>query len=334
MRDTLRQMNAVREMRLLLWVLWIGLGVTATPVWAEDTVKGWLERISTAPERVDYIGSFIYQQGTMMETMRVVHSVRDGRLRERLYSLSGSAREIVRDEQQVWCYIPEQKVGVHEIREASESSFPNFNLAAYEKLMKSYQIELGKTGRIAGREARQLTITPMDRYRYGYRLWADTATGLVLHAELLTPEGELIEKYMFVDIAINVPINDEALKPVTPQDQLTWVSNQELQPPVSEEMAEVKIADLPEGFALAQTIRRISPMRRLPMEHRVFTDGLASISVFVEDYGEAKKQKIVSGASSMGAVHAYGRMVGDYQVTVVGEVPAETVAMIGRSVEN
>ena len=62
-----------------------------------------------------------------------------------------------------------------------------------------------------------------------------------------------------------------------------------------------------------------------PVEHMVFTDGLATVSAFMAPQGAPRKLK---GLSRMGAVTVYARMVDDFHVTVVGEVPEATVEQI------
>jgi len=68
------------------------------------------------------------------------------------------------------------------------------------------------------------------------------------------------------------------------------------------------------------------------VEHLVYSDGLAAVSVFIEktDRPAGVGSK---GPSRMGAIHAYSKVMDGEQVTVVGEVPESTVAMIGESVK-
>ena len=88
---------------------------------------------------------------------------------------------------------------------------------------------------------------------------------------------------------------------------------------------------MPKGFRLSAYIARQAVMRKRPVEHLVYTDGLAAVSVFVERLGEGDKSFML-GPSRMGAVNALGSRVDGYQVMTVGEVPAETIALIGGSV--
>jgi sigma-E factor negative regulatory protein RseB len=194
-------------------------------------------------------------------------------------------------------------------------------------------MSVGGTSRIADREARLVSIMPRDRFRYGYDLWADEQSGLLLRADLLSPEGDRIEQYMFVEIDIGANVSDAQLTAVTPKEELSWYGVSEKQKDDKNEVMEWTVADLPGGFNLATSIKRVSPMRGMPVEHHVYTDGLASVSIFIEEPGSSKGP-MIEGASSMGAVSAFGRNVDGHQITVVGEVPEATVRMIGMSVRH
>jgi sigma-E factor negative regulatory protein RseB len=188
---------------------------------------------------------------------------------------------------------------------------------------------LGKRERIAGRPAQQLGIQPRDRYRYGYRLWADVDTGLLLKADLMGDKGTPLEQFMFTHIRVgSVPA--AALEPENPGKGMVWYreSGGTARPEPASSWA---AARLPGGFRLTRQVWRMVAMRQKKVEHLVYSDGLATVSVFVEPLGPDAKSGI-EGPSQMGAVHAYVTRADGHQVTAVGEVPAETVAQIARSV--
>ena len=60
------------------------------------------------------------------------------------------------------------------------------------------------------------------------------------------------------------------------------------------------------------------------VDHFLVTDHLASVSVFVEAEGQGG----LLGETHIGAVHAVGGRIAGHQVTVVGQVPAETVSSV------
>ena len=304
--------------------------VTATASHADD-INDWLMKLDQASGHLSYEGTFVYVHGANVEAMRVFHHASGNAVRERIYSLNGAAREIVRDMEQVWCYLPEKKIGVHQYRHRTEKSFPNILPQRLGELRTNYQIELGRTDRIADRVARQILIKPNDDYRYGFDLWVDVDTGLLLKATLLDTDAMPIEQYMFTDIRIGKPIALSELEPVTAKGNLKWFKDDKPGADLEAAKSEWHVKQVPTGFMLSNTRKRMSPTRNRMVEHHVYSDGLAAVSVFIEKNPDGVAGP-VSGVNRMGAVHAFGATIEDYQVTVVGEVPAKTVDLIGMSV--
>jgi len=299
-----------------------------------DSVDKWLMRINDAAS-LNYQGVFIYAYGSMLETMRVVHQVDGGVTKERIFSLNGAPREIIRDAEQVWCYVPEQQIGVQEYRKVPKQSFPDMLPLGLDRLGDNYALSLGREGRIADRPAQQILISPLDEYRYGYVLWADQETGLLLKAALVSSDNKPIEQYMFTMVNIGDPIDVADLSPHTARENLKWFSAEgDVQGPryAALEKPGWEIRNIPEGFMISQQLKRMSPIRNSMMEHYVYTDGLAAVSVFIEMTDNDNAWTEMDGANRIGAVHAFGRTQDGYHITVVGEVPSQTVDMIGMSV--
>ena len=299
-----------------------------------DSVDKWLMKINDAALNLNYHGIFVYAYDSRLESMRVIHQVNNGVVRERIYSLNDAPREIIRDAGQVWCYVPEKNIGVHEFRETSKQSFPNILPQRFNRLGDNYELTLGRVGRIADRTTQQILILPLDNYRYGYALWSDTETGLLLKATLVDNQGKPIEQYMFTQVEIGTTIPDSALLPLTSKEKLKWfgVENVGSGPRYAVvDNPSWKVGSVPEGFKVSRQIKRMSPIRGQMMEHYVYSDGLAAVSVFIEMIGDTRHPQI-NGISRMGAVHAFGHAQDGYHITVVGEVPSATVDMIGMSV--
>jgi sigma-E factor negative regulatory protein RseB len=316
-------MSQVRPILLAAAVL------LAPPAFAGDRAHDWLIRISNAARGLNYDGVFVYQHDHQLEALRVVHRNEDGRSRERLVSLNGAPREILRDDRTVHCYLPDENSVVVEHRRADTKSFPTLLPERLAVLDENYVIELGRTARVAGRRAQQVIIRPRDTLRYGYHLWADVDTGLLLKADLLDTKGETIEQFMFTQIAIgNVP--ETALKPENTGTDLRWHRVSDDTETGSGTVSAWTVANPPKGFRLTMQMARKEPVRNVPVEHLVLSDGLATVSVFIEKAGSSSAMAM-QGASHMGAVNAFGRRLGEHQVTVVGEVPQATVALIGNA---
>lgn len=317
----------------------IGLVVVLTPAGLlaaegtspdSDQATEWLMKINKAAEEISFSGSFVYIHDNRVEAMEVARRVSDEAMQERLYALSGEAREIIRDMDRVWCYIPDKNVGVHDYRQITESGFPNMLPRDLPSLMQHYRFETGATARIANRMAQQIRILPVDQFRYGYHLWADTRTGLLLRSDLIGSKQDIVEQYLFVQIEIGQDIMDSELAPVTRKDKLVWYGMDQPQRSTEVGKSQWQINNPPAGFSLTRHIQRMTPMEGQEEEHFVFTDGLSTVSIFIKRAGEG--QSSMEGLSRMGAIHAYRTTVEDHRITVMGEVPAATVEYMAQNI--
>lgn len=297
------------------------------PVYAANEAYDWLMRIKQAARTTNYEGVFVYQNGPRLETMRIYHRASNGVVEERLVSLTGPAREVVRTGKEVRCYLPDQKSVVVEFRPLDRDSFPAIIPDRPSDLEENYVIELGKPMRVADRPAQRLLIRPRDDFRYGYQLWADIETGVLLKAEVLDDESEVLEQFMFTQINVGGEIPDSALAPQTPNEGMVWYRDVELSTPPEQSWRATR---LPKGFQLSSTVIRKLPKRNRLVEQLVYSDGLAAVSVFVEKL-EGRRGRVVPQPPSRGALNVVGRPMNAYNVIVVGEVPTKTVTMISNS---
>lgn len=309
-------------------ILLVLLPFTALPAHAHfgENPGTWLQQMETALETIDYRGTFVYIHGDQAETMLVFHRVGPDGTRERLVSLNGSAREVLRNDDEVKCILPDDKVVFVEKRNEGGTLAQGIPLNVVRN-SEHYAFELLGTGRIAGRSAQRVAIKPRDEFRYGYQLWLDEETALPLRSELINDAGEPIEKMMFTEIEIGVDIGDDQLSSSLSGDDFTWHVGGGEEKTASGKNAPVKFETLPPGFEIvsAQTHEDSDQ----PSWHLVISDGLASVSVFTEPTEEGKPS--LDGASRLGAVNAFGVRLDAHQITVVGEVPEATVSAIGEA---
>ena len=300
---------------------------------ASDEAYEWLEKMNQAARSLTYQGSFIYQHGSRMESMRILHRVQGGMVRERVVSLNGAVREVIRSGDEIRCYLPDENSVVVERRKADSRSFPSLLPQSVKELGANYQVVLGVAQRIAGRSAQEVSVMPRDDYRYGYQLWVDRKTGLLLKASLLDADGRAIEQFMFTHVEIGGSIPEAELEPHNHGKDYVWHREErEVAQPATGD-AEWTVRELPPGFSLSMRSIRRAPARPVAVEHLVYSDGLAVVSVFIEKQDEDSKPAAAASESTrMGAVHARGRIVGMHHVTVVGEVPEITVDLISNSV--
>ena len=312
--------------RRALFVLVVGF----FPVHVFADAFDWLMKISKAAADVNFAGTLVYASNGEIKVMEVARRIQDGVTQERIYSLNGEPREIIRDKDKVWCYIPDQNMVVHDYRQVTKSGFPRILPDNLDQLRKNYGFEEGEEERIADRMAITIKVTPDDAWRYGYILWADQQSGLLLRSDLISQDDEVIERYLFANIEINGFISDARLAPVNSAEKLQLFGNPEPMPE-SFESSDWSVTELPEGYQLNNHVRRMSPMGEGEIEHFVYSDGLSSLSVFIRE--TSQDQGEMPGLSRMGAVHAYRTRIGHHLVTVMGEVPAETVKAVARGVQ-
>ncbi|MFL6647356.1 MAG: MucB/RseB C-terminal domain-containing protein [Sulfurifustaceae bacterium] len=300
------------------------------PAQAANEAQDWLLRVHQSAQRLSYEGTFVYQHGTRLETMRVIHRAKKGVVTERLISLTGPAREVIRTDDEVRCYLPDQKSVVVEHRPLDHPGFVAIIPERLNDLAENYAIELGHTARIAGRAAQQLVLRGRDDYRYGYRIWADRETGLLLRADVVDEAGKRLEQFMFTQISIGGHIPDAALAPQSGSgDDMVWYRDSEIPPGAP--TRSWRAANIPKGFKLARTVVRRLPKSDRVVEQLVYSDSLAAVSIFIERMDDHVPPSMMEGPANMGALHALGKTLDGHHVTVVGDVPAKTIAMFGSS---
>ncbi|MCU7904687.1 MAG: MucB/RseB C-terminal domain-containing protein [Candidatus Thiodiazotropha sp. (ex Epidulcina cf. delphinae)] len=283
--------------------------------------RDWLEKMMEAVQKLSYQGTFIYLHDNQLESMKIVHAVEGDRVRESLMSLNGAPREVIRDEESVTCVLPES----HEVSVDKRSPGKKFlHLLPQDlaRLEDHYGFQnTGKT-RIADRQTHVVVILPKDRLRYGYRFFLDNDSGLPLKTDLLNERGKPIEQTMFTDLQIGVAEISELHHR---ESLFTYKlkNHAEKAMEMSRELSgKWDFLRLPNGFRLSMQHQLHDPAGKAPIEQYVFSDGLGSLSVFVE---AETREEAFRGVSRLGAINAWGGQVHGYQVTAVGEVPAVTI---------
>ncbi len=282
----------------------------------------WLHIVQQAARRLDYAGTIVFTQGSEVRTSRIVH-VFDGRIsHERLQPMDGRPREFIRRADEVKCLIPESRRVVVE-RRARPESFPGLASTSIADLLKNYSVKLAGRERVGGFDCQVLHIEPKQPDRYGYRLWVDRDSGLLLRVQTVDAGGNVLEQMAFADVRIG-GVDREQLKPSWSTEG--WRVDEASHRPVDPREQGWKLAP-PAGFKPLYSVRR--PSGAGSMLQTVYSDGLASLSVFIEPAAAAGDEPLPSA----GSTHAYARRVGDALVTVVGEVPAETVRAVANAAE-
>ena len=337
--------GAARRANWLIPCAVVGALLSALPQRSQgaDDPRDWLQKMNLALATRNYDGTFFHLSEGRVETMRIVHRVRAGRVTERLQSLDGSGREFVRNNDELTCYLPDQHTVLVEPRPDNGpflGSLPQFGADVNE----FYRIESLPPGRILGRAARVIAVNPKDQFRFGYRLWLDEKTAMPLKTQLCDSRGQVIEQIFFarLDMPDNIP--DSELAPAVRTDGMRWVRQGPSHDGASADLSAYRASELPPGFRLtvagAQTIGEATA----PASHLVYSDGLATVSVFVEappanaagadSNKPAPGDPPMQGLARVGSGYAFSTVVQGHQVTAVGEVPAQTVEFIAHSVKS
>lgn len=315
------------------------LGIVANAC-AEERQAGldWLKTVVFAGHQTDYTGVFVYQYGNRVETSRITHLAEADGEYERIESLDGPKREIVRHHGQVWSYLNHKMLQVNSHK--GRGRFPALLPEQLAALSENYQPKQLGTERVAGYETQVILFQPKDRLRYTHKIWVHTGSGLLLKAAVLGDKSQLVEQYAFTQLQLGGKIDDSWIKKTessgTKQKILADTRSLNLS-----ELSDAGLCDfhpnsgwvadaLPQGFKKTMELLRPMHGKHAPVTQMVFSDGLSAISIFIEP--DDQDEDDVEGLSSRGAMNMYHKVMDQHLITVVGEVPPSTVMRVHNSV--
>lgn len=322
-------------------------GAAAWPARAQGTdalveareARAWIERIHTAAGQKNFQGTFVVSAGGSVTSSRIVHYC-DGRNQfERIDSLDGQRRQVLRHNDVVQTLWPANRVAVIETRSAM-GEFPSLLPSSAERIVRHYDARPLGRDRVAGHEANVLLLKPKDHFRFAYRLWAEKDSGLLLRAEVLGAQGEVIEASAFSDLQIGVKSQPELV--LGPMKRL---DGYRVQRPAFESIDldregwQVKV--LPPGFKHVSSVRRSmgpsapqyqgdAPAMPAVLQ-AIYSDGLTHVSVFIEPFNAGVHRHELLMA--MGATQTLARKQGDWWLTVIGDVPVVTLRAFASAME-
>ena len=308
---------------------WLALIICSTVI-AEENVGQWLERMRQAVQQQNYRGVFVYSHDNIMETMEVYHRGGINGGVERLISLDGTPREIIRSGESVTCILPDRS-SIRIDRSKLHRSPLSVAELKQDIPLDTYQMEVARAGRIAGHETQLISVLPRDEFRYGYRVWVHAVSALPLKTEIVGPNGVVLESVLFTSLNIVEHLPDELLEPSLKGERLTWLEspNNVGELTKSSSIPPWQIDSLPAKFWLKSKRVQLIPGRPKAAEHHLFTDGLAVVSVYVEPTNGMPPHL---GAAQMGAINFFGAILEGLQITVLGDVPPITVRQFANAV--
>lgn len=313
------------------WMVVLGLlpGVAAADEGSREALA-MLEKMAEASSKVNYSGTFMFQHGGQSETSRIAHFVNPaGGVLERLETLDGPAREVIRTNDQVTCYLPNSKVVLVDPRGSRQ--FP-VRVEQIQEIVQHYRVVKGDMDRVAGHECQWVALLPKDALRYSRRFCAEVNTGLPLRARTSNEKKETLESFAFSTLNLGGSFRRELVqsKYATVSTKQNWrVDRTALTANDSGDSGWV-VHNQPAGFRKLMELRRSMAGKKGTVSHLVFSDGLAAVSIFIEPNVTQQKKQMLR---HQGAVHIFSRVVPGYTVTVLGETPAETVMQFARSLE-
>lgn len=305
---------------------------TAGPAIASDPKTdplAWLQRAATAARITTYSGTFVHTSGERTSTMRVTHVVVGGEEHERIEPLDGPPHEIVRRNDEMYCYLPDAKT-VRLDKRVTARFFPSIFRAPPEAIAQNYNLKLGKVERLVGHECQWIRLDPRDALRFAQRLCAELSTGLLVRAKTLNEKHQVIEQFTFTELKLGPHVARSEVKSAFAEKTRQWATDSKPREEAKGADTGWSVANPPAGYRQVSEMRRTLPGRTQPVSQIVLTDGLASMSVFVEPVsGPARAE----ATSEDGTTSYYVRPAGDHVITVLGEVPVAALQQAGRGVQ-
>ncbi len=321
-------------MRALLLAVAVLVGMPgvaqAADVAQQTDALNWLNKAAAAAHQLNYSGTYIHQHGAHIETSKITHIKDESGEHEKLEALDGTPREVIRNNEEVLCFKPDNSASVVMEKRKIEKSFPALLPRQLDGIAENYRARSAELDRAAGRDCKVIVLDPKDQYRYQHKLWIDLATGLLLKAGMLNEKNEVIRQFAFTQVEIGGQIDKESLKPKIAGKKVLVPSEPAAATELQQSDLSWAVKPLPPGFTQVTVLKRMLPGKDIPVKHLVFSDGLATVSVFIEPVTAMGKP--MQSVARQGAIHVYTRTVADHRITVLGEVPAITVMQIANSV--
>lgn len=313
-----------------LWLGVCGLLLAANACAAEVQSRlDWLKTVAFASHQTDYSGVFVYQYGSHVETSRIAHVTEKDSEYEKLESMDGPKREIIRHHGQVWIFSNHKMVQVDS--QQGKIRFPSLLPDQLSALNENYQVKDAGTGRVAGYNTQIILFQPKDTLRYSHKIWIHTDSGLLLKSEVLNDKNQVVEQYTFTQLQLGSGVDRSW---IASSNAMGATLKDEVKPslnPTGKSVNSGWVVDaLPSGFKKTMEVLRPMHGKHAPVLQMVFADGLSAISVFIEPADSDEDDN--EGLSSRGAVNLYHKVVNNTLLNVVGEVPSLTVMQVLDSV--
>ena len=314
----------------------VGAAAPSTPAYApmgvDRDLTEWLQRTHEASKRRKYQGTFVVSSALGMSTAKIWHVCDGQQQMERVDALTGPPRTTIRHNQNVITFMPESRLAKTEQRD-SLGMFPNMQPQSFSTIADYYTAKSLGPERVAGVDTEILHLSPRDNLRYGYRVWSERKSGLVVKVQTLDETARVIEQAAFSELQLDAPVRMDALAAMMRNTQGYKIERDEL----------VKTTAAAEGWSLRSPIPGFKPngCHKRPPDAAtnaaasmqwVFTDGLASVSLFVENFDA--KRHTAEGNMNMGATNTLARKLDSQSwLIAMGEVPVATLRAFASALQ-
>jgi sigma-E factor negative regulatory protein RseB len=296
---------------------------------AERSISDWLMRMHQASRVRSYIGTFVVSSNAgSLASARIWHACDGDSQVERVESLTGAPRSTFRRNEEVVTFLPERHV-VRTERQEPLATFPNLLQATDSSIPEFYAARQVGADRVAGFDADVVQLEPKDNLRFGYRIWSEKRSGLVIKLQTLDADGRVLEQTAFSELALDAPVSMEKI-------------NRMMAAPAGWRVEKVdapKTSAATEGWQLRASVAGFKPVScyRRPgsapdgMVQWIFSDGLAAVSLFLEPYDRSRH--VQEGIFAAGATQTLTQRIQDWWLTAVGEVPSQTLKAFALNLE-
>lgn len=302
------------------------LGIVSSFAVADEELWLTMQKTASAARELNYQGLFVYQNGAVMRSVQITHIYEGGREFTRNVVLDGRPREVFSEGDDIVIFNAKNDKVVIEKRRG-QNLFPAMLPTQLNPLKQNYKLKFAGQERVAGRLAQVVDMIPNDSFRYQYRIWSDSEYGLLLKMSMLDTQGHTLEQIGFNQISL---LQTKDLDWFQPKIDATKPYVMDDTTDLTHAVDNLVVPSLPAGYKKVDQIQLKVPGRTASVQQLIFSDGLASVSLFVEPIIKGVQPRI--GKKSMGSTNVYAHVLNGYQIIVVGEVPAQTVEQIAQQV--
>ncbi len=337
--------NRIKCLALLLWVFFATHFVAAQALQPAATeadtgtstdariINDWLMRTHEASKRLAYTGTFVVSSGAAISSSKIWHVCEGSQQIERVETLSGAPRSTFRYNDQVVTFMPEQKLMRSETTE-SLGMFPELLQSADSRVADFYKLREEGVERVAGLDANVVVLVPKDKLRFGYRVWTEQKRGLVVKLQTLDGFGKVLEQAAFTELQLDAPVRmDKLVQMMGKVDGYRIEKSPLIKTTATVEGWSMKV--LVPGFKSVTCYKRpgsaVGGGTGGEAVQWIFSDGLASVSVFLESFDRQRHDK--ESSLSVGATQTLSKQMGEFWLTVMGEVPMSTLRIFAGNLE-